>query len=53
MPVILATWETEIRRIEIPGQPKQISSRDSISKITRAIWTVECGSRGRVPALQV
>jgi hypothetical protein len=24
MPVILATWEAGIRRIMIPGQPKQI-----------------------------
>jgi hypothetical protein len=24
MPIILATWEAEIRRIEVQGQPRQI-----------------------------
>jgi hypothetical protein len=24
MPIILATWEAEIRRIEVPSQPRQI-----------------------------
>jgi hypothetical protein len=24
MPIIVATWETETRRIEVPGQPGQI-----------------------------
>jgi hypothetical protein len=24
MPIILATWEAEIERIEVPGQPGQI-----------------------------
>jgi hypothetical protein len=24
MPLILASWEVEIRRIEVPGQPGQI-----------------------------
>jgi hypothetical protein len=32
MPTILATWEAEIRRIKVQGQPGQIS------KITRAKW---------------
>jgi hypothetical protein len=36
-PVILATWETEIRRIAVSGQAN--SSQDPISKITRAKWT--------------
>jgi hypothetical protein len=39
MNVILATSETEIRRIEIRGQPKQIVRETPISKITRAKWT--------------
>jgi hypothetical protein len=33
----LATWEAEIGRISVTGQPKQV--RDPISKITRAKWT--------------
>jgi hypothetical protein len=36
MPVILATWEVEIRRITVPGQPPQIVHKTPISKITRA-----------------
>jgi hypothetical protein len=38
MPVILVTWEVEIGRTAIRGQPgKQFA--DPISKITRAKWT--------------
>jgi hypothetical protein len=37
MPVILATWEAEIWRISIWGQPfEENSLRDPVSKITRA-----------------
>jgi hypothetical protein len=32
MPVILATWEAEIRRIMVPGQPRQIVHETPISK---------------------
>jgi hypothetical protein len=39
MPVILATWEAEIRSTAIWGQPGENSSQDPISKITRAKWT--------------
>jgi hypothetical protein len=39
MPVILATWEAEIRRITVQGQPRQIAGETPISKITRAKWT--------------
>jgi hypothetical protein len=48
MPVMLTTWEGKIRRIMVQGQPKQIVSKNPISKITRAEWTesvaqvVEC-----------
>jgi hypothetical protein len=48
MPIILATWETEIRRIMVKDQHRQIVSWDVISKLTRAKWTgdvakvVEC-----------
>jgi hypothetical protein len=43
IPVILATWEAEIRKITVQDQP----GRDPISKITRAKWTgvvVQVGS---------
>jgi hypothetical protein len=33
MPIILATQEKEIRRIEVQIQPQGNSSQDSISKI--------------------
>jgi hypothetical protein len=36
MPGILATWDVEIQRISIPGQPRQIVHETPISKITRA-----------------
>jgi hypothetical protein len=32
MPVILATQEAQIRRIEVQSQPRQNSSQDLISK---------------------
>jgi hypothetical protein len=32
MPVILATWEVEIRRITVPGQPPQIVHKTPISR---------------------
>jgi hypothetical protein len=32
-PIILATQEAEIRRMVVRSQPRQISSRDPISKI--------------------
>jgi hypothetical protein len=40
MTVILVTWEVEIGRIMVQGQPKQIVLETSpISKTTRANWT--------------
>jgi hypothetical protein len=35
-PVILATWEADIRRILVRGHPRQ----DPMTKITREKWTV-------------
>jgi hypothetical protein len=35
-PIILATWEVEIRRIEVRGQPREIVLEIPISKITKA-----------------
>jgi hypothetical protein len=37
-PVILATWKTEMRRIEVLGQPGQQSSRDPISMEKSWMW---------------
>jgi hypothetical protein len=39
MPVILATWEAEIRRIEVQGQTGQVFCKTTSPKITRAKWT--------------
>jgi hypothetical protein len=39
MPVILATWETKIRRIKDRGHSRQIVYETPISKITKAKWT--------------
>jgi hypothetical protein len=39
IPVILATWEAEIMKIEVWGQTGQIVHETLISKITRAKWT--------------
>jgi hypothetical protein len=39
MPVILATWEAEVRSIEGQGQPRQIIPETFIFKINRAKWT--------------
>jgi hypothetical protein len=39
-PVVLATWEAEIRRFVVLVQPKQVFLETTpISKITRAKWT--------------
>jgi hypothetical protein len=38
--VILATWEAEIRRITVQGQPRQKVLVNLSPKINRAKWTV-------------
>jgi hypothetical protein len=47
IPVIPATWEAEIGRISVQGQPGQ---NNPISKITRAKWTGD-DSNGKVLVL--
>jgi hypothetical protein len=40
MPIIVAIWKTEIRRIEVRGQPRWgVEPPHPIFKITRAKWT--------------
>jgi hypothetical protein len=51
--VIIATWEAEIRRIIVRGQPMQIVPKHPISKITKVKLDWQCSSISRVPALQV
>jgi hypothetical protein len=38
-PIILATWEADIERIKVQGQPRQIVHKTPISKISTAKWT--------------
>jgi hypothetical protein len=52
MPVIPAIWETEIGRIAIPGQPRQMVCESPIFKVTRTKWTEGVVQRVGRPALQ-
>jgi hypothetical protein len=53
-PIILTTWETEIGRIAVWDQPREIVLKISISKSNQSKNGLElCGSSGRMPALQV
>jgi hypothetical protein len=47
VPVILATWETEIRMIMVPGQLRQIVHKTPLSKITRAKWTADVAQEAK------
>jgi hypothetical protein len=42
MLIILATWEAEIGRIAVQGQPRQIVPETPVSKINRAKCTCKC-----------
>jgi hypothetical protein len=48
VPVILATWGAEMRRIEIQGQPGQFERPHFQNNQNKMDW--RHGSRGRVPA---
>jgi hypothetical protein len=51
MPVILVTWEAEIRRIAVGDNPGQILCEIlSPGNYSKMDWT--CGSSGRAPPLQ-
>jgi hypothetical protein len=39
MPEILATWEAEMGKFEVRGQPEQRVQKDLISTITIGKWT--------------
>jgi hypothetical protein len=39
MPEILATWEIEIKKIVVCGQPREILGENPSPKITSAKWT--------------
>jgi hypothetical protein len=38
VPIILATWEAELKRIKVQGQIERIILETPISKITRTKW---------------
>jgi hypothetical protein len=46
LPVILANWGAESRRIMVQGQPRQIAHETPISKITRVKWTEDVAQAG-------
>jgi hypothetical protein len=57
MPVILSTWESEIRRITVQGQPEEIvcetPSPKKKKKKAQSNMHWRFGSSSRMPALQV
>jgi hypothetical protein len=46
---MLATWEAEVRRISVQGQPRQILHETPISKNNQSKMDWKCGSSGREP----
>jgi hypothetical protein len=48
MPVIIAVWEAENRRIVVPDQPGQKAKPCLQSNQSKKDW--RCGSNSRVPA---
>jgi hypothetical protein len=53
LPVIIATWETEMYRTLVQGQPRQIVLKAPISKNNQSKVNWRCGLSHRVPVLQV
>jgi hypothetical protein len=51
-PVILATWETEVWRIKVQGQPREIVHKTPSPKNNRNKMDWRHGSSNRVPVLQ-
>jgi hypothetical protein len=49
-PVTLATWDTEIRRMDVQDQPGQIVPKIPPSKIKQSKMDWRCGSSGRYSA---
>jgi hypothetical protein len=39
VPIVLAVWEAEIRRIMVEGQTRHKVNKTPTSKITRGNWT--------------
>jgi hypothetical protein len=54
LPVILATWEAEIRRITVEGQLRETAQENSSPKQRerKGIGDMACGSSDGAPALQ-
>jgi hypothetical protein len=52
-PAILATWEAEIEWISFRGQSKEIKFKRLYLQYNQRTMDWRCGSRGRVPAMQV
>jgi hypothetical protein len=53
VPLILPTWEAEIKRLTVWGQPRQIVCETPSPKTNQSKKDWRCGSSGSLPALQV
>jgi hypothetical protein len=52
MILILATWEAEIWRIAVQGQPRQLICKTPSPKNNQSKIDCRCGSSDRMPALK-